>query len=107
MEKFQQSFPSKPVAWPASKKWALSGVVGSGNLEVLIEPNAAAPASVSYAVETSFPGYKDSWLAALGDFASHYAVGGTTITIHDQGASPIVITMRVRQALDLLTSAKP
>jgi malonate decarboxylase acyl carrier protein len=107
MEAFQQSFSSQPVAWPPAKKWSLSGVVGSGNLEVLIEPNPSSPESVAYSVETSIPGYKDSWIAALSDFATHYAVGGTTITVHDQGAAPVVIKMRLRQALDLLTSAKP
>lgn len=105
MESFDQSFPSEAIAWPASKKWALAGVVGSGNLEVLIEP--ADSAEVTYSVSTSIPGYKDSWLAALKDFADHYAVGGTKITIHDQGGAPVVIKMRLRQALDLLNSAKP
>jgi len=106
MEAFQQSFSSKPIAWPPTKKWALSGVVGSGNLEVLIEPHPSAADTVAYSVETSIPGYKESWLAALSDFATHYAVGGTAITVHDQGAPPVVIKMRLRQALDLL-SAKP
>jgi malonate decarboxylase delta subunit len=104
MEAFQQSVSSKPIAWPPAKKWALSGVVGSGNLEVLIEPNPSVADAVSYSVETSIPGYKDSWIAALSDFATHYAVGGTTITVHDQGAPPIVISMRLRQALDLLSA---
>jgi malonate decarboxylase delta subunit len=104
MEAFQQSVSSKPITWPPTKRWALSGVVGSGNLEVLIEPNPSAADAVSYSVETSIPGYKDSWIAALSDFATHYAVGGTTITVHDQGAPPIVISMRLRQALDLLSA---
>ncbi len=106
MEAFQQSFPSHALAWPPSRKWALAGVVGSGNLEVLIEPNPAAPDTVSYSVETPIPGYRDSWLAALSDFSAHYAVGGTTITLHDQGAPPVVVKLRLRQALDLLTSAQ-
>lgn len=105
METFEKIAPSKPISWPASHSWALAGVVGSGNLEVLIEPNPAAPDSVAYSVSTSIPGYRDSWLAALSDFADHYAIGGTNITLHDQGAPPVVIKMRLRQALDQLTSA--
>jgi malonate decarboxylase delta subunit len=104
METFQKTASSKPISWPASRTWALAGVVGSGNLEVLIEPNPAAPDAVTYSVETSIPGYQESWLAALADFAEHYAVGGTKITLHDQGAPPVVIKMRLRQALDHLTS---
>jgi malonate decarboxylase delta subunit len=104
MEKFQEVYPSQPIKWPSNRSWALSGVVGSGNLEVLIEPDPASPQTASFTVETSIPGYRDSWLAALKDFASHYAVGGSCFTIHDQGAAPVVIKLRLRQALDLLTS---
>lgn len=104
MEAFEQTYPSKTVTWPSGKTWALAGVVGSGNLEVLIEPNPASPNEVLYRVETSFSGYRDSWLAAMQDFADHYAVGGSKISIHDQGAAPVVIKMRMRQALDLLVS---
>lgn len=66
-----------------------------------MEPGAAAD-SAEFDVQTSFPGYQDSWLAALSDFSTHYALGGTKVTIHDQGAAPVVITMRLRQALDQL-----
>jgi len=104
MEKIQKSFPSKPIHWPASRQWALAGVVGSGNLEVLIEPTPSSPDSVEVVIETSIAGYEDSWLAAIEHFATHYAVGGTLITIHDQGAVPVVIMMRLRQALSHLTN---
>ncbi len=102
MEQIETTFPSRPLKWPADRSWALAGVVGSGNLEVLIERNATAPETVEFSVETSFPGYRESWLAALADFSHHYALGGSRFTLHDQGAPPVVITMRLRQALDHL-----
>ena len=102
MEKFDKAFSSKPLAWPRGKQWSLAGVVGSGNLEVLFERNAKTPDKMDCHVESSIPGYKDSWLAALGDFAANYPVGGTKVTIHDQGADPIVVTFRLRQAYDHL-----
>lgn len=102
MESFETTFPSRPLAWPKGRGWALAGVVGSGNLEVLVEPAPASPESVAFSVETSFPGYKESWLAALADFSHHYALGGAKFTLHDQGAPPVVIMMRLRQALDQL-----
>ena len=105
MEKFSQSVPSTPIAWPKDAPWSLAGVVGSGNLEVLLEPAPASPGAVEFAVETPIPGYRDSWLAALEDFASHYALGGTKVTIHDQGAPPVVVKLRLRQALDQLHHA--
>lgn len=107
MEAFQQTYPSQSLPWPANKSWALAGVVGSGNLEVLIERKPSSPEEVACSVETSIPGFQDSWLAAMKDFASHYPVGGAQITIHDQGAAPVVIKMRLRQALDLLLSKTP
>jgi malonate decarboxylase delta subunit len=107
MEKFVKVFPSKPLAWPRGKQWALAGVVGSGNLEVLFERNPKTTDQMDCHVESSIPGYKDSWLAALGDFASNYPVGGTKVTIHDQGADPIVVTFRLRQAYDDLLKKTP
>jgi malonate decarboxylase delta subunit len=102
MEKFDKTFPSRPFAWPKGTTWSLAGVVGSGNLEVLLERNPKAPGKFECRVESSIPGYKDSWLAALSDFASSYPVGGIKATIHDQGADPIVVTFRLRQAYDHL-----
>lgn len=105
MEKITQTYPSQPLAWPDGKTWSLAGVVGSGNLEVLIEAATGNAESAEFAVETPIPGYNDSWLASLEDFAAHYPLGGTKITIHDQGAPPIVVKLRLRQALDQLHSA--
>ena len=105
METFDRSFPSRPLRWPRGRDWALAGVVGSGNLEVLLEPGATKPDAMECHVETSIPGYRESWLAALRDFATHYAAGGVRVTIHDQGAPPIVVTFRLRQAYDHLRKA--
>jgi len=98
MEKFDKSLSSRPFAWPKRTPWSLAGVVGSGNLEVLLEPNPKSPGKLECRVESSIPGYKDSWIAALDDFASNYPAGGIKATIHDQGADPIVVTFRLRQA---------
>ena len=84
MEKFTKAFPSKPLPSKTAKPWALAGVVGSGNLEVLLERGGKPSNAMECHVETSIPGYKASWLAALADFAHHYPAGGTKITINDQ-----------------------
>ena len=106
MEKFTKAFPSKPLQAPKDRKWALAGVVGSGNLEVMFERTARASGEMECHVETSIPGFRTSWLAALADFAGHYAVGGTKVTIHDQGAAPVLVNLRLRQAYDHLIKAK-
>ncbi len=103
MEKFAKSFPSQPLKDAKAKPWALAGVVGSGNLEVLLERSGKPAGTMECHVETSIPGYKASWLAALADFASNYPAGGTKVTIHDQGAPPVLVNLRLRQAYDHLT----
>ncbi len=107
MEKFAKAFPSRPLPGARRKQWALAGVVGSGNLEVLFERSKEAPDRMECRVETSIPGYRDAWLAALSDFASNYPVGGTKVTIHDQGAAPVLVNLRLRQAYDSLVKAAP
>lgn len=107
MEKFTKAFPSKPLRAPKDRQWALAGVVGSGNLEVMFERKPRSAGEMECHVETSIPGYRDSWLAALADFANNYAVGGTKVTIHDQGAAPVLVNLRLRQAYDHLVKAKP
>jgi malonate decarboxylase delta subunit len=103
MEKFAKSFPSKPLGAKTAKPWALAGVVGSGNLEVLMERGGKPSDAMECHVDTSIPGYKASWLAALADFAHHYPAGGTKVTINDQGAPPVLVNLRLRQAYDHLT----
>ncbi len=103
MEKFAKSFPSKPLQAKTAKPWALAGVVGSGNLEVLLERGGRPSDAMECHVETSIPGYKASWLAAPAAFAPHYPAGGTKVTINDQGAPPVLVNLRLRQAYDHLT----
>ena len=102
MEKFAKAFPSRPLRVKTSKPWALAGVVGSGNLEVLLERGGRPSDAMECHVETSIPGYKASWLAALADFARNYPAGGTKVTINDQGAPPVLVNLRLRQAYDHL-----
>lgn len=106
MEKFAKAFPSRPFKVHTAKPWALAGVVGSGNLEVMLERSKATSGRMECHVETSIPGYKSSWLAALADFANNYPAGGVKVTIHDQGAPPILVNLRLRQAYDHLTGGK-
>lgn len=105
MEKFTQTFASQPLVWPEKKSWSLAGVVGSGNLEVLLEKSGGDANTAEFHVETPIPGYRESWSAGLEDFATHYPLGGARISIHDQGAPPVVVKLRLRQALDQLHNA--
>lgn len=96
MENLEFRFNAQP-ARPAADA-TLCGVVGSGNLEILIRPGDDADAC-TVVVNTSARGFGRIWEAVLADFASRHPVGGTRIAINDMGATPAVVTLRLGQAL--------
>jgi len=75
----------------------LVGVVGSGNLEVLVEPAAAAVSR--YSVETSARGFGAIWEAVLRDFHERHRFHGLRVSINDMGATPAVVSLRLDQAV--------
>jgi malonate decarboxylase delta subunit len=76
---------------------ALVGVVGSGNLEVLVEPQASGKCSVE--IETSARGFGRIWEAVLRDFHERHSLAGLRLSIHDMGATPAVVGLRLDQAI--------
>jgi malonate decarboxylase delta subunit len=74
----------------------LVGVVGSGNLEVLVEPGADALCRIE--VQTSARGFGHIWQAVLSDFHTRHPLAGVTLTLHDMGATPAVVSLRLAQA---------
>lgn len=74
----------------------LVGVVGSGNLEVLLEPEAGPACTVR--IETSARGFGDIWQAVVRDFHRRHDLAGVRISIHDMGATPAVVSLRLDQA---------
>jgi malonate decarboxylase delta subunit len=82
----------------------LVGVVGSGNLEVLIEPAAGLVCTVH--VETSARGYGPIWQAVVSDFHQRHPLAGVRVSIHDMGATPAVVGLRLDQAISDLRSSE-
>ncbi|WPC40472.1 malonate decarboxylase subunit delta [Clostridium sp. JS66] len=84
-------------------KRAYVGVVGSGDLEILLEPIKEKKAYV--VVRTRFDGFKQIWKDILDKFfqANDIAV---RIEINDFGATPGMVTMRLLQALEVSSYAK-
>lgn len=104
METLEFTLESRPVQASAAGP-TLCGVVGSGNLEVLMAPGEGSACAIT--VNTSAEGFHDTWQAVLKSFAQRHAVGSTRITINDLGATPAVVTLRLEQALsDYLGSAR-
>ena len=101
MEKFEFRYPA---GQPAARR-VIVGVVGSGDLEVLLEPGPAGHTRVR--VTTSVDGFGRVWQAQLdrlfnSDASMRPAV---EIEINDFGATPGVVGLRVAQAFEMLGSA--
>ena len=77
------------------------GVVGSGDLEVLIEPADTPTAQVR--VRTSVDGYGHVWKAVLDRFFSRFQ-HAAKVEINDFGATPGTVTLRLEQAAEGLRS---
>jgi malonate decarboxylase delta subunit len=83
---------------------ALVGVVGSGNLEVLVEPQESAACTVE--VETSARGFRHIWDAVLRDFHERHALAGVRVSINDMGATPAVVGLRLDQAVAQMAESR-
>jgi malonate decarboxylase delta subunit len=79
MEQIEFDYPAKRKV---SRK-AHVGVVGSGDLEVLLEP-----------------GFRDTWKAVLDRFFAKYD-GVVRIQINDAGATPGSVLLRLEQAVEV------
>lgn len=73
------------------------GVVGSGDLEILLEPSPDDMAHVR--IRTSVEGYGSVWKSVLDRFFSRYH-GKVSIEINDFGATPGMVSLRLQQAVE-------
>jgi malonate decarboxylase delta subunit len=73
------------------------GAVGSGDLEVLIEPSDVPTAHVR--VRTSVDGYAQVWKAVLDRFFDRFD-SAVNLEINDFGATPGTVTLRLEQAAE-------
>ena len=78
----------------------LVGVVASGNLEVLLEPIDGGDCRVQ--VETSARGFGSIWAAVVSDFHRRHLLAGVRVSVHDMGATPAVVALRLDQAVSEL-----
>jgi malonate decarboxylase delta subunit len=86
--------------YPAKRKVSMKahvGVVGSGDLEVLLEPSIDDGSHVS--IRTSVDGFRETWKAVLDRFFAKYD-GAARIQINDAGATPGSVLLRLEQAVE-------
>ena len=85
--------------FPASREPARRahvGVVGSGDLEILLEPSDSA-IQAQVRVRTSVQGFDEIWQATLERFFARTPVSGSW-ELNDSGATPALVTLRLQQA---------
>jgi len=95
MERMSFTYPARA----AVARRVHVGVVGSGDLEVLLEPSADGEAHV--AVTTSVDGFGTVWKHVLDRFFSRFE-GAAAIEINDFGATPGMVLLRLEQAAEAL-----
>lgn len=96
MERLEFTFAGGTAA-PPQQRAILAGVVGSGNLEVLVEP--APGGACRFEVSTSATGFAPVWQAVLADAFARWPLAGVLVSINDAGATPAVVSLRLDQAL--------
>jgi len=93
MERFQLDYPA---LYPVPRRVHI-GVVGSGDLEVLLDPSPDAQAHVL--VNTSVAGFRAAWKNVLDRFFTRFQ-GAASIEINDFGATPGTVMLRLEQAAE-------
>ncbi|GAB3685252.1 malonate decarboxylase subunit delta [Salinisphaera aquimarina] len=91
-----------PAGAPAARR-ALAGVVGSGDLEVLLEPGETGRSTV--AIQTSVDGVNEIWTAVIDRVFADAGQAAVALEINDFGATPAVVRLRIAQAFELATTA--
>jgi malonate decarboxylase delta subunit len=97
MERIEFDYPARRKV----SERAHVGVVGSGDLEVLLEPAAGNRSHVL--IRTSVDGFRETWKAVLDRFFSRYD-GAVRIEINDAGATPGSVQLRLEQAVEVSES---
>lgn len=84
----------------------LVGVLGSGNLEILLEP-AALDGAMTVRIVTAARGFGIIWEAVIADFARRHPLRDVQVSINDAGATPAVVSLRLDQAVETLLAGDP
>jgi len=98
LETLDYSFPGHRQAGAFAP--VLVGVVGSGNLEVLLEPASGTQCDIH--IETSARGFGAIWEAVVRDFHQRHPLAGVQVSVNDMGATPAVVSLRLDQAVSEL-----
>ena len=102
METLTYRFENGTRALPPQPR--VVGVVGSGNLEVLIESMPQGGAC-TIDIKTAAVGFGATWQAVMHDFHERWQLMDASIAINDMGATPAVVSLRLDQAVETMLAA--
>jgi malonate decarboxylase delta subunit len=98
MEQLRFEFPGgKPLATNSAPR--VVGVLGSGNLEVLVSADTSL-SSLVIEITTAARGFGAIWQAVMEDVFLRWPLSGVRVEINDAGATPAIVSLRVDQALE-------
>lgn len=97
LEILEFEFPSQNKE-SIAPEWSHYGVTGSGDMEVLMVKEDLG-GKVKATVKTPVKGFGPVWEKMLKKFVNDTGVGNVSLEINDDNATPIVVYMRLRQAL--------
>jgi len=81
-----------------NREWYHFGVVGSGDMEILMEQKDFGGAA-KVKVVTPVVGFDKVWELVVSKFIKENQLGDVFLEINDNNATPVVVSMRLRQAL--------
>ncbi len=79
-------------------EWFHSGVVGSGDMEVLLT-RKEQQGKVTVKVCTPVRGFDQVWDKVLARFVQESGCGDLELEINDNNATPFIVSLRLKQAL--------
>jgi len=91
---------------PTKGATTIVGVLGSGNLEVLVEP-ASLGGACEIEVKTAANGFGTIWQAVMKDFFARHRAGDIRISVNDAGATPAIVSLRLDQAIETYSAQGP
>ncbi len=80
------------------KDWSHTGVVGSGDMEVLMRRRAQS-GDVRVKVLTPVKGFDEVWDKVLRKFVNDTGLYDVDIEINDNNSTPFIVAARLKQAL--------
>lgn len=80
------------------------GVVGSGDMEVIMTRQELG-GKAAFRVVTPVVGFDAVWEKVLARFVQENGVGNVSFEINDNNATPVVVSIRMRQALAEMNAA--